>query len=102
METSFVLVAVLTLSPEKAGLFHDYEQKAARIMARYGGGVERVMETAGESLLTEIHWVVFPTEEAFNDYQKDPELLALRPLRLECGVETKLWRGHSRPVYGHS
>jgi hypothetical protein len=102
METSFVLVVVLSLPREKTDLFRDCEQKAARIMARHGGRVEKVMEAAPKSVLTEIHWVVFPTEEAFSDYQKDPELLGLQPLRLESGVETKVWRGHSRAVYGHS
>ena len=100
METPFVLVVVLTLPRTKAGLFRDYEQKAARIMARYGGRIEKVMETREETVLTEIHWVVFPAEESFAAYQKDEELAALQPARMECGVETKVWRGQDRPVYG--
>jgi hypothetical protein len=99
-ETPFVLVVALTLPRAKTEFFRDYERKAARIMARYGGRIEKVMETKEETVLTEIHWVVFPNEQGFASYQKDEELAALQSTRMECGVETKVWRGQDRPVYG--
>jgi hypothetical protein len=102
MENPFVWVVQMTLPLEKAQRFREYEDAAARIMARYGGRIEKVMESIHENVLTEIHWVVFETEESFAAYQKDVELASLQPARAQCGVETKVWRGRQRPSYGIS
>jgi uncharacterized protein (DUF1330 family) len=81
--------------------FRQYERAAARIMRKHGGALERaVVIRSGpkEELVTEIHLVRFPDDESFGAYRRDPELLALAPLRQASVVATDILVGDETTV----
>jgi uncharacterized protein (DUF1330 family) len=78
--------------------FEAYEGKAARIMARYGGAIERAVRVAGGNtpeLPLEVHVVTFPNEERLAAYRADAELRALAPERESVIAKTVIVTGVS-------
>jgi antibiotic biosynthesis monooxygenase (ABM) superfamily enzyme len=69
------LVVVLSVHAERYRAFEAFEERAASVMARYGGRVERrvVMKSAGDGPVREVHVVTFPGAAAFAAYCDDPE-----------------------------
>ena len=97
------LVVILTVRKEAIDKFRAFEKKAATVMAKYGGAIERtvVVAPAGkEDLLKEIHIVTFPDEQAFLAYRQDEELQDVASLRAESVVHTELMIGQDGPDYG--
>lgn len=90
-----VLVAILTVRLDAEARYRAYEAKAERIMARYGGAIERVIAVEGETADTfrEVHVVRFPDEAAFAAYRKDAEVVALAGERAEVILRTEILRG---------
>jgi uncharacterized protein (DUF1330 family) len=98
-----MLVAILTVRPEALDTFRSYEHQAARIMARHGGAIERVVVIPGEKPgvpLKEVHLVRFPSAGAFAAYRADPALAALVSLRNASVLSTELLFGEEGPRYG--
>ncbi|KYF81614.1 hypothetical protein [Sorangium cellulosum] len=96
------LVVILTVRCEALDAFRAYERKAAAVMARYGGAIERTVVTAPDSAglrLKEVHIVTFPDEQAFSAYRRDGELGAVAHLRDASVVETEILRGEEGPDY---
>ncbi len=95
-----LLVAILTIRRETLDAFRSYEHTAARIMARHGGVIERVVvvDDAGPTL-RELHIVRFPTDAAVATYRADPELIALAPRRAEVIEATEIWQAADGPSY---
>jgi uncharacterized protein (DUF1330 family) len=96
------LVVILTVRCEALDAFRAYERKAAAVMARYGGAIERTVVTAPDGAglsLKEIHLVTFPDEQAFSAYRRDAELGAVAHLRDAAVVHTEILRGEEGPDY---
>jgi uncharacterized protein (DUF1330 family) len=101
-ETLVTLVAILTVKSEALEKFRSFEKKAAAVMARYGGAIERtvvVPPDSAEGLLKEIHVVTFPNQQAFTEYRNDAELKTISHLRDESVVATELFVGEDGPDY---
>src|SRR5262245_23656404 len=100
--TPLVIVAILTPHSGSMEVFRAYETKAARILARYGGVIERtVVEEASkpEKPIREVHVVTFPDLEAFDSYRADPDLASLAAMRVASIAHTELLLGHDGPDY---
>jgi uncharacterized protein (DUF1330 family) len=89
------LVVLLFVDPERVAEFRDFERRAAAIMSRYDGRIERRLELhpeAGSPRPHELHIVTFPDEEAFEHYRSDPEARALAEVRERVVQRTVIWR----------
>jgi antibiotic biosynthesis monooxygenase (ABM) superfamily enzyme len=96
------LVVILTVRSEALDKFRAFERKAAIVMAKYGGAIERTVvispASAGDPI-KEIHIVTFPNEQAFAAYQKDEDLKKLAHLRQEAVVQSEIMVGEDGPDY---
>ena len=83
--------------------FEAYESKASRIMARYGGVIERAIRRAGASNESdepfEVHLLSFPTRERYDAYRDDPERRSLSGEREGIVVKTDTFVGTPGPAY---
>ena len=94
------IVAILTVRKSAKDKFIEYERNAARIMARYGGRIERSVTIPGaDEVYREVHIVTFPDADGLNRYQADPELETLAADRAEAVVHTDLLVGEDEPLY---
>ena len=101
-QQSFVIVAIITLHRDSMDIFREYETKAAVLMARYGGAIERtVTEEPSEtqSAVREVHIITFPSREAFGRYRADPELEQHAHARATAVAHTQLIFGTDGPHY---
>ena len=97
-----LIVAILTPHPGSQAIFHEYETKAAVLMARHGGAIERtIVEEPAEpgKPIREVHIVTFPNLEAFNNYRTDPDLTSLAEMRKTSIAHTELLFGQQGPDY---
>lgn len=97
------LVAILTVRKSALDAFRTFETRAAAVMARHGGRIERTVVVGAGSpsdLFKEVHVVTFPTENAFTAYRNDGALRALSRLRAEAVVHTEVLAGEDGPSYG--
>ena len=97
-----VIVAILTPRPGALELFREYETRAARILKRYGGAVERtvVEEDGGAGTpAREVHVITLPDRAAFDRYRTDPELASLSGMRAAAIFRTELLLGRAGPDY---
>lgn len=97
-----ILVASLTVKPGAGEIFRDYERKAAAIMARHGGRIERTVTldpSPEDAFFREIHVVRFPGPAALENYRNDPDFKALAPLRESCIASTEIRYGEDGPEY---
>ena len=81
--------------------FRAYESKAAAIMARYGGVIERTIieePTDADKPVREVHLITFPDLDAFHRYRADPELAALADARAACIAHTELLIGRDGEI----
>jgi antibiotic biosynthesis monooxygenase (ABM) superfamily enzyme len=95
------LVVVLAVRAAAAGVFRDFERRAATIMRDHGGAIERtvVIPGAGADIFREVHIVTFPDDHAFEAYRSDPRLAAIAHLREQAVVSTEVLMGHDGPDY---
>jgi hypothetical protein len=99
------LVVILTVRLNALESFRQFEQHAARVMARHGGAIERAVVIPpgdDEDLFREIHIVTFPDEGAFAAYRADTGLADVMHLREESVVSTEVLVGEEGPDYGTS
>ncbi|MGH7856365.1 MAG: DUF1330 domain-containing protein [Candidatus Binatia bacterium] len=96
-----ILVVLLHLHRGREREFEEYERQAFRIMARYGGTLERRMRRGGGDSAgpDEVHVVSFPDEESFRSYRSDGEVEALSALRRDAIRDTVVWRGRDLPPF---
>src|SRR5215471_11058574 len=85
--------------------FEAYERKVSRIMARYGGVIERAIRTSGAANDRsdepfEVHLLSFPSRERYDAYRDDPERLSLSGEREAIIVKTDIIVGTPGPTYG--
>ena len=85
MAQRIVLLVSLFPHPGQGAGLRQFEAAAARIMARYGGRIERVLHPTdaipSADLPYEVHVVSFPDDASFAAYRADTDLAALAPLR---------------------
>ena len=66
MSEPVAIVAILTPRREAIQLFRAYEDQAAKIMAQYGGAIERIISIDDGR---EVHVVTFANHDAFRNYR---------------------------------
>ena len=97
-----VLVVLLTVRPDQIDKFRAYERQAALVMARHGGGIERVVEIPSDNEgdpYREVHIVSFPDEAAYQAYTIDPDMANWRALRDASVIRTEIMKGEEGPDY---
>ena len=102
MEHPIYRVVSLWIRVGAVAEFEAYERKAARIMQKYGGAIEKVIRTEQESspeIPFEVHLVSFPGQEKFAAYRTDPELLSLAADRESAILKTVVIPGVAGPAY---
>ena len=101
------VTAILTVRPGAEAAFRDFEARAAVVMARHGGRVERTTRLtatgdspvdSGDAGFREVHLVFFPDEAAFAAYRADPALAELAALRASC-IEATVIETGSREAF---
>jgi uncharacterized protein (DUF1330 family) len=97
-----IIVAILTLHTGTIESFREYETKAARILSKYGGVIERTVVIEAPSpdeRMREVHLLSFPNQESFTRYRSDPDLAALASLRATSIAHTEVLFGREGPDY---
>jgi uncharacterized protein (DUF1330 family) len=92
----------LWIRPGASAEFEAYERKAARIMRKYGGSIEKVVRVGQEGLSEnpfEIHVVSFPDQEKFAAYRADGEVASLAADREAVILKTVVVSGTVGPAY---
>jgi antibiotic biosynthesis monooxygenase (ABM) superfamily enzyme len=84
--------------------FEAYESKVARIMARYGGVIERAIRPSGGSEGSdepfEVHVLKFPSRELYDAYLNDAERRSLSEERAGIITNSDILVGTLGPAYG--
>ena len=97
------LVVILTLRDGALEAFRAFETKAAAVMAKHGGSIERSIVISPPNVggaMREVHVVTFPSEAAFAAYRADEATKALAPLRERVIASTEILVGEEGPDYG--
>lgn len=97
-----VIVVLLSVRPDQIDTFRAYERQAAAVMARHGGGIERVIEIPPENEggpYREVHIVSFPDETAYQAYSMDPDMANWRALRDASVIRAEILKGEDGPDY---
>jgi uncharacterized protein (DUF1330 family) len=105
MSARITLVALLFTDPGREREFERFEARAAEIMARHGGRIERriSLDAGGDpSRPREVHVVTFPDAASFESYRGDPELAPLADLRASAIRRTVVWTGVDLAPFGGS
>jgi antibiotic biosynthesis monooxygenase (ABM) superfamily enzyme len=87
--------------------FETYEGKVSRIMARYGGVIERAIRTSkatddGSNEPFEVHVLKFPSRELYDAYLDDAERRSLTEERAGIITNSDILVGTPGPTYGPS
>ena len=95
MTPKLTLVVALFVHPGHDAEFERFEERAAAVMGRHGGRIERRIRIASGSTSDpdEVHVVTFPDQAALECYQRDPDIVALAHLRAQAIRQTIVWRG---------
>ena len=85
--------------------FEAYERKVSRIMARYGGVIERAIRTSkapddGSDEPFEVHVLKFPSRDLYDAYRDDAERRSLSDERAGIITNTDILVGTPGPTYG--
>jgi antibiotic biosynthesis monooxygenase (ABM) superfamily enzyme len=84
--------------------FEAYERKVSRIMARYGGLIERAIRTYrtddGSDEPFELHLLKFPSRNFYEAYRHDAERRSLSGERDSIITNTDILIGTPGPTYG--
>jgi len=85
--------------------FESYEHKMSRIMARYGGLIERAIRTSGASddgsdEPFEVHLLKFPSRDLYDAFRDDAERRSLSGERDGIITNTDILVGTRGPTYG--
>lgn len=102
MSGKFTLIVSLFIYPNRRAEFESFEARAAEIMSRVGGRIERRIACSSEddpSAPDEVHVVTFPDLDSYNRYRDSPDLQALASLRASAIRKTVVWRGAELPAF---
>ena len=102
---SLYIVVRLWIHKGRETEFEAYESKVARIMARYGGVIERAVRTAktpeersGEPF--EVHVIKFPSHDLYEAYLNDADRRSLSGERSSIIANSEALVGTPGPTYG--
>ena len=103
-DSSFYIVARLWLRSGLESQFEAYERKVARIMARYGGIVERAIRVSKATVGSsdepfEVHVLRFPSRDCYDAYVDDAERQSLSAERASIITKTESLVGTPGPAY---
>jgi uncharacterized protein (DUF1330 family) len=102
MNAKITMVVALFVNPDRHAEFESFEARAAEIMSRFGGRIERRIACSGgddPSVPDEVHIVTFPDEQSHKLYRESPEVQALASLRASAIRKTIVWRGVELPSF---
>lgn len=105
MTAKITLIVSLFINPDRHAEFESFETRAAEIMSRFGGTIERRIACSTKddsSVPDEVHVVTFPDLDSYNRYRESPELQALASLRAIAIRKTVVWRGIDLPSFDKS
>lgn len=101
-------VALIYLHPGQRDALRRYENLALPVFRRHGGRFERVLSparvpgaAADPDAPDEIHLLRFETAGGLEAVRRDPEMLALGPLRREIVRKALLLRVEDVPLAGY-
>jgi uncharacterized protein (DUF1330 family) len=100
----FYIVVRLWIHKGREAEFEAYESKVSRIMARYGGGIERAIRTSrtleeGSDEPFEVHVIKFPSRDLYDAYLDDAERRSLGSERAGIITKSDSLVGTSGPAY---
>jgi uncharacterized protein (DUF1330 family) len=102
--TPFYILARLWIRRGLETEFEAYETKMSRIMARYGGVIERAIRPSGAPKGPdepfEVHVIKFPSRELYDAYVDDAERRSLSGERAGIITNSDILVGTPGPVYG--
>ena len=101
MNAKITLIVALFVNPDRHAEFESFEARAAEIMSRFGGKIERRIGFANRddaSVPDEVHVVTFPDLESYNRYRESPGIQALASQRAIAIRKTIVWRGVELPA----
>src|SRR5262245_27461292 len=92
------------MHPGRVAEFEAYERKAAQVMQRYGGVIQKVVRVSDANPSSdgqpfEVHVLGFPSLEAFHAYRAVPELAGFAAERSAANTLTELLLGEAGPNY---
>lgn len=102
MNAKITLIVALFIYPNRRAEFESFESRAAEIMSRFGGRIERRIACSSAddtSAPDEVHVVTFPDVDSHNRYRESVELQALASLRASAIRKTVVWRGVELPAF---
>ena len=105
MNSPITLIVALFIHPNRRAEFESFETRAAEIMSRVGGRIERRIACSSDddpSAPDEVHLVTFPDLDSYNRYRESSELQALASLRASAIRKTVVWRGTELPAFEKS
>ncbi len=87
-----MLHVLVQLTVKDFAALAKFEQRAAQLMANYGGQIVAAFETIHNDDGTgeEVHLLTFPDEAAFDAYRQEPALRALAALREQALAHTEV------------
>jgi uncharacterized protein (DUF1330 family) len=101
---AFLLVVTLWIDRSRVQEFEAYEGRAADVMSRHGGRIERAIrleDSAENGNPFEVHLVSFPSRQAFEEYREDPEVQSLAPQRESVITRTSVLIGQETEYVPH-
>ncbi len=81
---TILMTVLIYVNEGELETLHEYERRAIPIMARHGGEIQRIIRPKSAANIDtpdEIHWLTFPSEEAFTAYRNDPDSAQIAHLR---------------------
>ena len=86
---------LVLLEVNDQGAFREFESRAIRVMKKYGGTLvsafEPDIQESSDKRINEIHYLEFPSLEAFKNYRADDGLLKLKELRNKAIASTTVY-----------
>ena len=91
----------LWLRNDDVRAFEEFEKRTAKVLARHGGRIERVIRSTKADAETpfEIHIVSFPDQQSYADYGSDPEAQELAAEREKIISRTTVVEGFDGTLY---
>ena len=106
MKPAAVYLVLIYLQPGQIEALRRYENRALPVFERHGGRFERIMRpapapdgsAADPDIPDEVHLLRFDTPDGLDAVRRDPEMVALLPLRREVVRKAVLVRVEDVPL----
>ena len=100
-------LVLIYLQPGQTEALRRYENRALPVFERHGGRFEQILRPAPDGSAAdpdvpdEVHLLCFDTPEGLDAVRRDPEMVALLPLRREVVRRAVLVRVEDVPLDGY-